>query len=186
MLSRSKTSQRSLRSRVNCVQTINRDDEIAEISPRSGVQNERCALFWQNETSRELGIPNWSILQNDFSSTGHYMTLNNCVLIKLRHKKTSRYTDRSACHSFQFCISARTRELSWPETLIAKPLVFSLQQLTLWVRIKLRHKIRHNIYYSGRRPLGHYVHGIALYFYNVPIIVPQQPSFFVSVKSTLL
>mgnify|MGYP003529831594 FL=1 len=126
------------------------------------------------------------ILQNDFSSTGHYMTLNNCVLIKLRHKKTSRYTDRSACHSFQFCISARTRELSWPETLIAKPLVFSLQQLTLWVRIKLRHKIRHNIYYSGRRPLGHYVHGIALYFYNVPIIVPQQPSFFVSVKSTLL
>ena len=61
MLSRSKTSQRSLRSRVNCVQTVNRDDEIAEISPRSGVQNERCALFWQNETSRELGIPNWSI-----------------------------------------------------------------------------------------------------------------------------
>ena len=42
-------------------QTINMDDAIAEISPRSGVQNERCALFWQNETSRELGIPNWSI-----------------------------------------------------------------------------------------------------------------------------
>jgi len=36
------------------------DDAIAEIST-SGVQNERCALFCQNETSRELGIPKWSI-----------------------------------------------------------------------------------------------------------------------------
>ena len=61
MLSRSKTSQRSLRSRVRCVPNYKYGWCNRRNLAESGVQNERCALFWQSETSRELGIPNWSI-----------------------------------------------------------------------------------------------------------------------------